>query len=120
VAQERAPLPTAPLTVKAERTPVKTIKTEVPVTAPARSDTPMFRGEGWFQQQCGVCHLGRWRKAGPLRPFFPLVGVLKNASPEREAAVRRQILEGSANMPGFQNAFTPGELDDIIAFMKTL
>ncbi len=117
----RVPVPTQVTTVKASRTPVKTVKVEVPVEKAARSDTPAFRGEGWFQQNCGLCHLGRWRKQGQLQSFAPgLGGVLKGATPEREAAVRLYIQRGSANMPGFQNTFTSNEFEELIAYLKTL
>ena len=117
----RVPVPTRVTTVKASRTPIKTVKVEVPVDKAARTDTPAFKGEGWFQQNCGVCHLGRWRKQGQLQSFAPVLsGVLKDRSPEREAAVREYIRRGSANMPGFQNAFTPAEFDELIAYLETL
>ena len=117
----RVPVPSRVTTVKASRTPVKTVKVEVPVEKAARSDTPAFRGEGWFQQNCGVCHLGRWRKQGQLQSSAPsLTAVLKDRSPERETAVREYIRRGSANMPGFMNAFTPAEFEELIAYLKTL
>jgi len=116
----RAPVPTQVTTAKASRTPVKTVKVDVPLTKAVRSDAPAFRGEGWFQQKCGLCHLGRWRKTGQLQSSAPgLIGVLKGATPEREAAVRQYIERGSANMPGFQNAFTPAEFEELIAYLKT-
>lgn len=120
-AQRGQPPPTKPITVKAERTPVKTVKTEVPIAQARHSDTPAFRGEGWYQQKCGACHLGRWRKDGQLEPFaMSLTGVLKGATPAREAAIREQVQRGSLNMPGFKNAFTAEEFEELIAYMKTL
>jgi mono/diheme cytochrome c family protein len=117
----RVPVPTRVTTVKASRTAVKTVKVEVPVDKAAPNDTPAFKGEGWFQQNCGLCHLGRWRKQGQLQSFAPaLTGVLKDRSPERETAVREYIRRGSASMPGFQNTFTPAEFDELIAYLKTL
>ena len=117
----RVPVPTRITTVKASRTAVKTVKVDVPVDRAARTDAPAFRGEGWFQQNCAVCHVGRWRKQGQLQSFAPtLTGVLKDRSPEREAAVREYIRRGSANMPGFLNAFTPTEFDELIAYLRTL
>jgi hypothetical protein len=115
-----APSPTKITTYKAIQTPVKTVKTDVPVTQAVRLDTPVFRGEGSFQQKCGVCHLGRWRKAGQLKPVRSLAGVLNDASPDRDAAVRARIQKGSLNMPGFQQAFTPEEFEELMAYLKTL
>lgn len=114
--------PTQVTTVKATRSAVKPIKVDVPVQK-ANHDTgaPAFRGEGWFQQECGLCHLGRWRKQGQLQPSAPpLTGVLKNADSAREAAVRAFIQTGSQNMPGFRNTFTTAEFEELVAYLKTL
>jgi mono/diheme cytochrome c family protein len=116
----RAPAPTTVTSAKVQAERPKTVKVEVPVTQAVRSDTPVFRGEGYFQQKCGTCHLGRWRKAGQLKPALSLAGVLKDTSKEREADVREAIRRGSINMPGFQNTFTPAEFEDLIAYLKTL
>lgn len=117
----RVPVPTRITTVKASRTPVKTVKVDVPVDKAVRHDTPAFRGEGWFQQNCTVCHVGRWRKQGQLQSFAPpLTGLLKDRSAETEAAFREYIRRGSPNMPGFANAFTPAEFEELIAYLKTL
>ena len=99
----------------------RTVKVEVPVDRAARSETPAFRGEGWFQQQCSVCHVGLWEKQGQGKPTAPsLAGVLKGASPEREAAVRTHIQKGSQSMPGFQNTFTSAQFEELITYLKTL
>ena len=121
-APPRVPVPKEITTVKASRTATKTIKTAIAVVKPAYDPgAPAFRGEGWFQQECGVCHLGRWRKHGQLQPYAPpLTGVLKNANQAREAAVRAFIQSGSQNMPGFDNTFTAAEFEELIAYLKTL
>lgn len=121
-APPRVAVPKEITTVKASRTATKTVKTPVAVVMPAHDPAaPAFRGEGWFQQECGVCHLGRWRKTGQLQPYAPaLTGVLKNANPAREAAVRAFIQTGSQNMPGFQNTFTAAEFEELVAYLKTL
>jgi mono/diheme cytochrome c family protein len=118
--QDQGP-PAKITTVKATRSPSKTVKVEVPIERAVRADTPAFRGEGWFQQHCGVCHLGRWRKSGQLQPYAPaMTGVFKDRSPEREAFVRAYIQNGSANMPGFRNTFTSTQFEELIQYLKTL
>ncbi|MBI3049428.1 MAG: cytochrome c [Acidobacteria bacterium] len=113
------PPPSEVTTMKVPRTPVKTVKIEVPIEQAVRHETPEFRGEGLFFQRCAICHVGDWRKEGQLKPYGPqLTGVLKDAS--REAAVRTFIRSGSLNMPGFQHTFTPAQFDDLIAYLKTL
>jgi mono/diheme cytochrome c family protein len=121
-APPRVPVPKEITTVKATRTATRTVKTPIAVVKPPHDpNSAAFRGEGWFQQQCGVCHLGRWRKTGQLQAFAsPLTGVLKSADPAREKAVRAFIQTGSQNMPGFRNTFTAAEFDELIAYLKTL
>jgi mono/diheme cytochrome c family protein len=122
MAPPRAPVPKEVTTVKATRSAVRPVKVVVPVQKTAHdTSAPAFRGEGWFQQECGVCHLGRWRKSGQQQPSAPpLTGVLKNANPAREAAVRAFIQTGSQNMPGFRNTFTAAEFEELVAYLKTL
>lgn len=81
----------------------------------------MRRGEATYYQRCSLCHLPRIRKAGTTPgPAPSLSGLLKGAAPDREAKVREVILKGSDRMPGWQYAFTPAQIDDLIAYMKTL
>jgi mono/diheme cytochrome c family protein len=89
-------------------------------TAAARADA-VRRGEAWFYQRCSLCHMGRIVKDDVYEPMGPrLTGVLKNAAPEREQAVRTHIHRGSPRMPGFQHTFTAAEFEELIAYMKTL
>lgn len=79
------------------------------------------RGEAWFYQRCSLCHMGRIVKDDVYQPMGPrLNGLLKGASPEREKLVRQQIDRGSPRMPGFQHTFTPAEMEELIAYMRTL
>jgi mono/diheme cytochrome c family protein len=113
--------PAKVMTVKVEPRQPKTVKVEVPVDRATHGDTPAFRGEGWFQQNCSVCHVGLWEKQGQGKPpALSLTGVLKGASAAREAAVRAQIQKGSQNMPGFQNTFTSTQFEELITYLKTL
>ena len=98
----------------------------VPVPVSTQSPTPAGsgaggRGEAWFYQRCSLCHMGRIVKDDRYEPMAPrLDGVLKNATPEREKAVRTFIQVGSQRMPGFRYNFTPAEFEELVAYLKTL
>ena len=79
------------------------------------------RGAGLFLQRCSVCHLSMKSKS-KLTPSFgpPLAGVFKGASPAKEKALRELISKGTDKMPGFQYGLEPKELDDVIAYLKTI
>ncbi len=79
------------------------------------------RGEAMFYQRCSLCHLPRIRKGGTTPgPAPSLTGLLKGADRELEARVREYILKGSEKMPGWQYSLKPAQLDDVIAYLKTL
>jgi len=79
------------------------------------------RGEGLFLQRCSICHLARKLKFGSPATAGPsLSGVFKDAGPDDLKVLRGIILKGSPNMPGFQYGLEPKQVDDLIAFLKTL
>jgi mono/diheme cytochrome c family protein len=79
------------------------------------------RGEGFFLQRCSICHLPRNLKFGSPATIGPdLRGQFKSASPDDLKALRGYILKGGPGMPGFQYGLEPAEVDDLIAFLKTL
>ena len=79
------------------------------------------RGEGLFLQRCSICHLPRKLKFGSPATAGPgLGGLFKDAGPADLKVLRGIILKGSPNMPGFQYGLEPNQVDDLIAFLKTL
>ena len=79
------------------------------------------RGENLFRQRCSLCHLPRKLKFGSPPVIGPdLSGLFKEAGPDKLKLLRGSILKGSPNMPGFQYALEPKEVDDLIAYLKTL
>jgi mono/diheme cytochrome c family protein len=79
------------------------------------------RGEGFFLQRCSLCHLPRKLKFGSPPVIGPsLAGLFKDATPEQMKVLRGLILKGGPNMPGFQYGLEPQEIDDLIAYLKTL
>jgi mono/diheme cytochrome c family protein len=85
------------------------------------------RGAGVFIQRCSLCHLAKTFGAGgskfccaaSLGPS--LGGRFVNITPEQEQAYRDIILNGGPTyMPSWKYGLTPEEIDDIIAYLKTL
>jgi mono/diheme cytochrome c family protein len=79
------------------------------------------RGEGLFVQRCSLCHLPRNLKFGSPAVIGPnLGGQFKDAGTDQLKILRGFILKGGPEMPGFQYGFDPKEVDDLIAYLKTL
>jgi mono/diheme cytochrome c family protein len=80
-----------------------------------------MRGEGLFLQRCSLCHLPRKLKFGSPPVVGPsLSGQFKDLNPDQQKILRNFILKGDPDMPGFQYGLEPKEVDDLIAFLKTL
>ena len=78
-------------------------------------------------QRCSLCHLAKTFGAGGSKyccvaSLGPdLSGRLKDVTPDQEEAVRAIILNGGPTyMPSWKYGLTPGDIDDIIAYLKTL
>jgi mono/diheme cytochrome c family protein len=79
------------------------------------------RGEGLFLQRCSLCHLPRKLKFGSPPVIGPILsGQFKDATPDQLKVLRGFILKGGPDMPGFQYGLEPKEVDDLIAYLKTL
>ncbi|HWF13508.1 MAG TPA: cytochrome c [Candidatus Acidoferrales bacterium] len=88
---------------------------------PAKLAEDARRGEGLFLQRCSICHLPRKLKFGSPPVIGPsLSGQFKDVGPEQMKVLRGFILKGGPDMPGFQYGLEPNEVDDLIAYLKTL
>jgi mono/diheme cytochrome c family protein len=88
---------------------------------PAKLTEQETRGENLFRQRCSLCHLPRKLKFGSPAVIGPdLTGLFKEAGPDKMKLLRGSILKGSPSMPGFQYGLVPEEVDDLIAYLKTL
>jgi mono/diheme cytochrome c family protein len=79
-------------------------------------------GEYLFLQRCSLCHVMKYGRSGPRLPtvWLNLDGLFKNAGPDQENTVRAFILKGTPRMPGWQYTLRPNQIDDLIAYLKTL
>jgi mono/diheme cytochrome c family protein len=84
------------------------------------------RGAAVFFQRCSLCHLSKFGAGGSkyccVAALGPdLGGRFRNIAPEQENAFRDIILNGGPTyMPAWKYGLTPDEVDDIIAYLKTL
>jgi mono/diheme cytochrome c family protein len=84
------------------------------------------RGAAVFFQRCSLCHLAKFGAGGSkyccVSALGPnLGGRFRNITLEQENAFRDIILNGGPTyMPAWKYGLTPDEVDDIIAYLKTL
>src|SRR5581483_4832268 len=107
---------------------------QVPAFAQTRSGAPFTpnpnltarekAGEYLFFQRCSLCHVPQYSKTSAVSDlppvFIGLDGMFKDADPGMENTARTFILNGTQRMPGFKYALKPEEIDNLIAYLKTL
>src|SRR5579864_4863643 len=81
-------------------------------------------GRSIFQTRCAMCHVGGESTAelttsSERRPstMGPLLG---RNNTTNEAALRQKIKDGSARMPGYKYTLSGEQVDQVVAFMKTI
>jgi mono/diheme cytochrome c family protein len=72
-------------------------------------------GRQVFAQSCGVCHLP---PAINARTYGP--GLTKDTAGGSDEVIRGVISEGTPRMPAFKHYLQRGEIDAIIAYLKTV
>jgi len=104
--------------------PARFVAQTKPAMAQAAAQKPNeqeSRGEGLFLQRCSLCHLPRKLKFGSPPVVGPnLTGLFKEADADQQKFLRGFILKGDPKMPGFQYGLEANEVDDLIAYLKTL
>lgn len=94
---------------------------------PAPLTAEQARGAGLFFQRCSLCHLAKTSGAGGSKyccvaSLGPdLSNRFKNLSADQEQAFKAIILNGGPTyMPAWKYGLTADEIDEIIAYLKTL
>ena len=88
----------------------------------AGAGDPAKGKEVFADKNCGVCH---WTDKEARRIGPGLKGLFKREKmwddkPMTEANVREMILKGGGKMTGFEDQLSDKELDNLIAYLKTL
>ena len=88
---------------------------------PSGSGDPVA-GRELFQRGCAVCHYANatQKKVGPGLYGLYRFTALPNGAPVTDQNVENWIRNGGGLMPPFKNALTPEQMQDLIAYLKTL
>lgn len=73
-------------------------------------------GQKIYVQRCSVCHLG-------LPPKYETYGPVLDQqiiAARGDAKVREKIMDGSQRMPGWKYGLKPADVDNVIAYLKTV
>ena len=80
------------------------------------------KGKQLYDDYCGICHFttNREKKVGPgLRGIYKR-GKFADGKKVDDASMRTWILKGGTDMPAFEDSITREQIEDILAYMKTI
>jgi mono/diheme cytochrome c family protein len=80
-------------------------------------------GKKVFADNCTACHSATTNQtiAGPgLKGLFKNGKMPASGKPVTDANVRNQILNGGGGMPPFKGQLSDADIDNLIAYLKTL
>ena len=84
------------------------------------------KGKALFDEKaepvCGVCHNADSveKKMGPgLKGLFAKAK-LKNGKKPSDAAIKEIIIKGGGGMPGYEDTLKPADMENILAYLRTL
>ena len=81
------------------------------------------RGKDVFQQKCSVCHYdnSEQKKIGPGLKGLSKRGTFSvNGNKITDESLKTWIENGDQLMPPFKDVLEPGQIKDVIAYVKTL
>lgn len=93
-----------------------------PAPAAARAADPVA-GKQIYKSKCAICHFdtSTAERVGPgMKGLFQAEKLARSGLAPSEENMRKLILEGSGTMQPFRGVLTRRQLDDLIAYLKTL
>ena len=96
--------------------------------APAAVKGDPVAGKKLYKAHCALCHFADAGivKVGPgMKGLFHRKKLPLSGLPVTEENVRQRVAEGTPDpqkplMPAYKDIFTPREMDDLLAYLKTL
>ena len=91
--------------------------------AASANSAAVGRGKTVFQQKCSVCHYdnSEQKKIGPGLKGLSKRGTFSvNGNKITDESLKSWIENGDQLMPGFKDTLEPGQIKDVIAYVKTL
>lgn len=94
----------------------------LPAATRAGMEGDAAAGKKVFGDNCTACHSATTtqRIAGPGLKDLYKNAKLPSGKPVSDANVRKQIEKGGGGMPGFADSLSAAQIDDLIAYLKTL
>jgi len=100
-----------------------TLRAQQPPAAHSTLTVAEKSGRSIFQTRCAMCHVGEEpaaEMASAQARASTMGPLLSKANTANEATLRTKIKDGSVKMPGYKYTLTDPQVDQVIAFMKTL
>jgi mono/diheme cytochrome c family protein len=97
-------------------------RAEEKAAPPSRLTPQQERGRQLFATNCLMCHetTSSAEVQGPSLHRLYRKGSLPSGAPANDDRVRDAILLGRPNMPGYQNVLTGEQINDLLAYLRTL
>src|SRR5271156_3132176 len=80
------------------------------------------RGKTVFQEKCTICHYDTTdqKKIGPGLKGISKRGTFTNGTKITDESLKTWIENGDQLMPPFKDVLEPGQIKDVVAYVKTL
>jgi mono/diheme cytochrome c family protein len=93
-------------------------------SSPTLSDAEKA-GRKVFQTRCAMCHVGQepaveMSSATAERRPATMGPLLSRTNTSNEAALKQKIKDGSVKMPAYKYTLSDQQIDQVVAFMKTI
>ena len=86
--------------------------------AESEMEASIARGQGLLEERCSTCHAVAATGESPFQPAPPFRTLHEKYVSDLEEALAEGIVSGHPAMPEF--TFEPGQIDDIVTYLRTL